>query len=328
MLQIIKPGIETIVEDWPGRLGYLSKGMAASGAMDNMSMQFANLLVGNPITEAGLEIAGGYVEIEFQKDTVISLCGSDMKPTVNGAAIPMWEAVPVKKGDRLCLGVFGEFGFRSNLAVAGGFDVPAYLGSKSTCIFGGYGGFEGRKLAAGDVLKTGEPLRPLESLAGRKLKKSYMPEYSRVWNLRAVPGPNTCPDYVTREGMDYLFGNEHKIQHTSNRSAYRINPVPNSFFARRDGGVGGSHPSNIVDHGYAIRGTMNLCGDTPILLIGDGPTLGGYINVLHVIYADLWKIGQGTPSRDKFTFTLCTRQQAIDARKKQKALYTEDAITR
>lgn len=328
MMKIIKPGIETIVEDWPGRLGYLSKGMAASGAMDNMSLQFANLLVGNPVTEAGLEIAGGYVEIEFQEDTVISLCGSDMKPTVNGSAMPMWEAVPVKKGDLLSVGVFGEFGFRSNLAVAGGIDVPAYLGSRSTCIFGGYGGFHGRKLAAGDILKTGRPAQSLAALAGRKLKQSHRPEYSRVWELRAVPGPNTCPDYVTKEGMDYLYGREHKIQHTSNRSAYRIEPVPPSFFARQDGGVGGSHPSNIVDHGYAIRGTMNMCGDTPILLIADGPTLGGYINVLHVIYADLWKIGQGTPSRDKFAFALCTREQAIAARRKQKALYTEDAITK
>lgn len=328
MLKITKPGIETIVEDWPGRLGYLSKGMAASGAMDNMSLQFANLLVGNAVGEAGLEIAGGYFEAEFQKDSVMSLCGTDMKPTLNGTAIPMWESIPVKQGDVLSVGVFGEFGFRSNLAVAGGFDVPPYLGSKSTCIFGSYGGFEGRKLAVGDILKMGEPSRSLDDLAGRKLKKQYLPRYSRVWELRAVPGPNTCPDYVTREGMDYLYEHEHKVQHTSNRSAYRVEPVPDYFFARTDGGVGGSHPSNIVDHGYAIRGTMNVCGDTPILLIADGPTLGGYINVLHVIYADLWKIGQGTPSRDKFKFVLCTREQAKEERRKQKALYTEDAVTR
>lgn len=328
MLKIIKAGIESMVEDWPGRLGYLSKGMAASGALDNMSMQFANLLVGNPVSEAGLEIAGGYFEAEFQQDTVMSLCGTDMKPTINGKAIPMWESVPVKKGDVLNLGVFGEFGFRSNLAVAGGIDVPPYLGSKSTCIFGSYGGFEGRKLAVGDVLKFGKPAKALDALAGRKLKKGVRPEYARTWELRAIPGPNTCPDYVTKEGMDYLYDVEHKIQHTSNRSAYRIEPVPSYFFARPDGGVGGSHPSNIVDHGYAIRGTMNVCGDTPILLIGDGPTLGGYINVLQVINADLWKIGQGTPARDKFRFVYCTREQAVAERKRQKALYTEDNVTK
>ena len=104
--------------------------------------------------------------------------------------------------------------------------------------------------------------------------------------------------------------------------------MPDGFFARPNGGVGESHPSNIVDHGYAIRGTMNVCGDTPILLIGDGPTLGGYINVMHVIHADLWKIGQGTPSRDKFKFVYCTRDEAVEEREKQKALFTEANIVR
>jgi biotin-dependent carboxylase-like uncharacterized protein len=328
MLKIIKPGIESMVEDWPGRIGYLSKGMAASGAMDNLSLQFANLLVGNHIGEAGLEIAGGYFEAEFMEDTVISLCGTDMKPTINGNSIPVWESVPVKKGDVLNLGVFGEFGFRSYLAVAGGIDVPPYLGSKSTCIFGSYGGYKGRKLETGDVLKFGSPLKPLKELAGRKLKKGVKPEYTRIWELRAIPGPNTCPDYVTKEGMDYIYETEHKIQHTSNRSAYRLQAVPEYFFARTDGGVGGSHPSNIVDHGYAIPGTMNICGNTPILLIADGPTLGGYMNAVHVIYADLWKIGQGTPTRDRFKFTYFTREQAVEERIKQRALLTEDNVTK
>jgi len=326
MLKIIKSGIESMVEDWPGRLGYLSKGMAASGAMDNMALQFGNLIVGNPVSEAGLEIAAGYFEAEFQTDTVMSLCGTDMKPTVNGDAIPMWEAVAVKKGDVLSLGVFGEFGFRAYLAVAGGLDVPPYLGSKSTCIFGNYGGFEGRALQPDDVLKFGVPAKSLAELAGRKLKKEVIPEYSRVWELRTIPGPTACPDYVTKEGMDYLYDQEHKIQHTANRSAYRIEEVPGYFWAREDGGVGGSHPSNIVDHGYAIRGTLNVCGDTPIILIADGPTLGGYVNVMHVINADLWKIGQGTPARDSFKFTYCTIEQAVEERKKQKALLTEESI--
>jgi biotin-dependent carboxylase-like uncharacterized protein len=294
--------------------------------MDNMALQFGNLIVGNPISEAGLEIAGGYFEAEFQSDAVMSLCGTDMKPTINGNAIPMWEAVAVKEGDVLSLGVFGEFGFRSYLAVAGGFDVPPYLGSKSTCIFGNYGGFEGRALRPDDMLTFGVPAKSLAALAGRKLRKEVIPEYSRVWELRTIPGPNTCPDYVTKEGMDYLYDKEHKIQHTANRSAYRIESVPEYFWAREDGGVGGSHPSNIVDHGYAIRGTLNVCGDTPIILIADGPTLGGYVNVMHVINADLWKIGQGTPSRDSFKFIYCTIEQAVEERKKQKALLTEDSI--
>lgn len=326
MLKIINAGIETLVEDWPGRLGYLGKGMAASGAMDNMALQLANLLVGNPIGEAGLEITGGYVTAEFMVDTVMSICGTDMKPTLNDQPVPLWEAIAVKKGDALKFTHFGEFGFRSYLAVAGGIDVPKYLGSKSTCIFGNYGGFEGRKLAAGDVLKFASPTTSLGNLAGRKLKQEVIPEYSREWKLRAIPGPNTSPDYVSKEGMDFLYQNSFKIQHTSNRSAYRLTEVPPYFFAREDGGVGGSHPSNIVDHAYSIRGALNVCGNTPIILIADGPTLGGYLCALQVIYADLWKIGQGTPARDFIKFEYCTQEQATQARKDQKALYTEASL--
>jgi len=126
--------------------------------------------------------------------------------------------------------------------------------------------------------------------------------------------------------MDYLFDHTFKIQHTSNRSAYRLEPVQPGFFARPDGGVGGSHPSNIVDHAYAMRGALNVCGDTPIILIADGPTLGGYLCALSVINADLWKVGQGTPVRDFIKFELCSQEEAVEARKQQKALFAEASL--
>lgn len=326
MLKVINGGIETLVEDWPGRLGFLGKGMASSGAMDNVALQFANLLVGNPPGEAGLEIAGGYFEAEFTGETVIGLAGTDMKPVLNGQPVPTWESIRVKRGDRIKFSHFGEFGFRTYMALAGGIDVPPYLGSKSTCIFGSYGGFHGRKLQPGDELGVGTPSQALSKLEGRKIKRDVIPPYQREWKIRAISGPNAAPDYVTQEGMDYLFTHTFKIQHTSNRSAYRLEPVKPGFFARPHGGVGGSHPSNIVDHAYAMRGALNVCGDTPIILIADGPTLGGYLCALSVINADLWKVGQGTPARDFAKFELCTQEEAIAARKRQKALYTENSL--
>jgi len=95
MLRVINGGIETLVEDWPGRIGYLGKGMAASGAMDNVALEFANLLVGNIPGEAGLEIAGGYFEAEFGEDTVISVTGTDMQPLLNCEPFPCWQAVRI-----------------------------------------------------------------------------------------------------------------------------------------------------------------------------------------------------------------------------------------
>lgn len=326
MLKVINPGIEVIVEDWPGRLGYLGKGMAPSAAMDNVALDLANLLVGNPHGEAGIEIAGGYFEAEFGSNTVISITGTDMQPTINSQPVPMWESIAVSKGDKIKFNHFGNFGFRSYLSVAGGIDVPVYLDSKSTCIFGSYGGYQGRKLQAGDIVNFGNPTLDLNNLKGRKIKKEAIPEYVREWVLRTVPGPNTCPDYVTEEGMNYLFSNAFKIQHSSNRSAYRLQELKEGFFAREDGGVGGSHPSNIVDHAYAMRGALNICGNTPVLLIGDGPTLGGYMCVLSVINADLWKVGQGTPSRDYIRFEMCTQEEAALARRAQRALFDEKSL--
>jgi allophanate hydrolase subunit 2 len=121
--------------------------------------------------------------------------------------------------------------------------------------------------------------------------------------------------------MDYLFGTPMKISHNANRAAYRLQEVPDYFWAREDGGKGGSHPSNIVDHGYNMRGGLNVTGNTPSLLIADGPTLGGFVCVLNVINADLWKIGQGIPARDKVVFKLTTVEEAIEARKERKAVF-------
>jgi biotin-dependent carboxylase-like uncharacterized protein len=326
MLKIINGGIETVVEDWPGRIGYLDNGMASSGAFDNVALGFANVLVGNPAGEAGIEIAGGYFEAEFGAAAVLSFTGTDMKPTVNGQPIPMWEAVAVNRGDVIKVSHFGEFGFRSYIGVAGGIDVPVYLGSKSTCLFGSYGGFEGRKLQEGDVLKFGKPAKALNQLKGRKMKAEAMPEYSREWVLRAIPGPNASPDYLTKEGMDFLFSNSFRVQHSSNRSAYRLAEAKDLAFARKDGGVAGSHPSNVLDHAYAIRGALNVCGNTPILLIADGPTLGGYMCALTVINSDLWKIGQGTPGRDYIRFAYCTQEEAIQARKQQREWLSEKSL--
>ncbi|OAA82907.1 biotin-dependent carboxyltransferase family protein [Clostridium ljungdahlii] len=319
MIKVINGGIEVLVEDWPGRLGYMGLGMAAAGAMDSLALQLGNLILGNKKGDAALEIAGGYCQFEIVEDGVIAITGSDMSPTINESAVPMWEAIAVKAGDILKFSHFGEAGFRAYVCIAGEIDVPEYLGSKSTCLFGSYGGFEGRKLAKDDVIKVNR--KDASGIAGRKLNPKYIPEYVNEWELRTIPGPNSVPDYVTESGMDYLFSTPMKISHNANRAAYRLQEVPDYFWAREDGGKGGSHPSNIVDHGYNMRGAVNVTGNTPSLLIADGPTLGGFVCVANVINADLWKIGQGIPARDKVKLKLVTVEDAIKARKEREAMF-------
>jgi allophanate hydrolase subunit 2 len=138
-------------------------------------------------------------------------------------------------------------------------------------------------------------------------------------------GPNTCPDYITLEGMNYLFDNSFKIQLSSNRSAYRLEKIHiNNFFARKDGGEGGTHPSNIIDHAYGMPGALNICGNTPVLLAVDGPTLGGNICAFTIIKSELWKLGQGTPGRDSIKFVSLSRERALEEWKKFKLSFLEN----
>lgn len=318
MLKIIRGGVQAVVEDWPGRLGYMGAGMAPAGAMDNVALGLGNLLVGNEPGEAGIEIVAGLFSAEFRCDSVIALTGADLGAAINEKPVPLWESIEVKNGDKLSFNTYGDKGFRAYITVAGGIDVPVYLGSKSTCLFGGYGGFEGRPLRADDVLKFGKTSADLKSLIGRKVKADKIPEYTNEIELRLIPGMNAYPDYVTEEGMDYLYNAKHKFSINSNRSACRLDPLPDYFFARKDGGAGGSHPSNIIDHAYNMRGAINVTGNTPSLLVADGPTLGGFMCCGNVINADLWKIGQAAYDRDYAKFVYATLEDAVEARKQQK----------
>jgi biotin-dependent carboxylase-like uncharacterized protein len=316
MIKVLNGGIEIVVEDWPGRVGYMGLGMSPSGALDNLALQIGNIIVGNNPGEAGIEITAGYCSFEITEDKVICLTGTDMSATVNGNNVPLWEAFKVHAGDQLKFDHFADQGFRSYVLVAGGINVPLYLDSKSTCLFGSYGGYEGRKLKPGDELK-GCTVPNQDSLIGRKINPKYKPIYKNVWDVRLIVGPASVPDYVTEEGMDYLFSHEHKVRHDSNRSGYRLEELPSFFFARENGGEGGDHPSNWIESGYNMLGAVNINGNFPTLLIGDGPTFGGLMCSANIIYADLWIIGQTIPGRDKIHFVQTTQEEAKQARIEQ-----------
>jgi biotin-dependent carboxylase-like uncharacterized protein len=322
MLKVIMPGMQTLVEDWPGRPGYNGMGMGASGAMDPLALEMGNLLLHNDLSEAGVEIAAGFYSCSFEEDTVIAFTGADMSPSLNGEAIPMWQTVSVKAGDVFATEACKD-GFRSYLCISGGIAVEPYLGSKSTCTFGSYGGFFGRAFTAGDEIPTG---RSTFTGATRRIKQDQIPDYPVDIVLRAIPGMNAAPDFMTKSGMNYLFSHSFTVSITANRSAVRLEEIPVEFFARESGGIGGSHPSNIVDHAYNIRGGLNITGNTPSLLIADGPTLGGFICTLNVINADLWKVGQAIPGKSTFRFYEVSPEEAVQARRERRELLTESII--
>lgn len=326
MAKVIVSGIQSIIEEWQGRKGYMDIGIANSGTMDHYSARFANLLVGNDLNEALIEITGANFVMEFEEESVIAVTGADSNPKINGAEIALWQTHSVQKKDRLDIGRIGAQvnGFRQYLAVAGGVNSDEYLGSKSTAIYGGFGGVEGRSLKRGDNLTFGKPSKPLDDLIKRRIKKHLIPLYGQKWQMRAIPGPNGAPDFFTEEGMELFFSATYKAQLICDRSGIRLDGPKPIFNAER--AAAGGHPSNITDHGYPGPGCLNISGDTPIILPREGPTSGGYVCALSIIYVDQWMMGQIVPGRDEVEFIYCTLDEAVELRKRQNAVFVEGSI--
>ncbi len=161
-IDVIEPGTQTTVQDYPGRSGYWHVGVPPSGPMDALAFRIANRLVGNLDSVAGLEIAVTGPTLRFASDTVIALTGADFGARLDGTRVPLWRSIQVSAGSTLEMTTSQGAGSRAYLAISGGVDVPEYLESRSTFILGGFGGHAGRVLRAGDVIgitEDGPPFR-------------------------------------------------------------------------------------------------------------------------------------------------------------------------
>lgn len=290
MIEVIDGGLYTTVQDYPGRVGFWNVGIPPSGPMDAFAFCVANALVGNDQSCAGLEMTAMGATLRFREEAVVALCGARLKATLDDAEVPWWQAVEVGVGSVLKLrGLMGS-GFRTYLAVAGGIDVPVYLGSRATFPFAAFGGYQGRALKKGDQLATSAPIG---EFVLRSLPEEQRPVYVREWTIGVVPGPHEAPDFFTEADVDTFYRTPWEVHYNSNRLGYRlIGPRPQ--FARADGGEGGRHPSNLPDTPYAV-GMVNFTGDMPVILTVDGPSLGGFVSMVTVPTTELWKVGQAMP---------------------------------
>lgn len=304
-IDVIEPGTQTTVQDYPGRLGYWHVGVPPSGPIDPLAFRIANRLVGNPDSAAALEIAVTGPTLRFASDAFIALTGADFGARLDGRRVPLWRSISVPAGALLELGTPEGPGGRAYLAVAGGFDVPEYLGSQSTFILGNFGGHGGRILWAGDVLPLIESDRRL--CLERELPPELTPRYAERWDIGVLYGPHGAPDFFTPADIEMFFSTEWRVHYHSDRTGIRlIGPKP--AWARPDGGEAGLHPSNIHDNAYAV-GTVDFTGDMPVILGPDGPSLGGFVCPATIVQAELWKIGQLRPG-DLVRFRALSSQQA------------------
>lgn len=309
------PGIQTTIQDYPGRLGYWNIGVPPSGPMDSLAFRLANRLVDNREGQPAMEITFGGPTLRINCDSVIAVAGAPIQVSLDGKPLAQWQSHKVKAGVLLKFGDIMKYGCRAYLAVQGGFQVPDYLGSKSTFMLGQFGGHEGRTLRPGDVLH----IVAAKSHTPRRLPQELIPEYTNNWEIGVLYGPHGAPDFFTDGDVSNFFASDWKVHHNSDRTGVRL-AGPKPKWARTDGGEAGLHPSNIHDVAYSI-GAVDFTGDLPVILGPDGPSLGGFVCLATLAHAELWKMGQLRPGDN-------VRFHQISAAEAQALEISQDAMVR
>jgi urea carboxylase len=317
-VEVLSPGVQTSVQDLAGRTGLWDVGVPPSGAWDDLSFALANRAVGNPPTAAGLEAVVTGPRLRFRQRTLVCLAGAVAAATVDGRPVVPGVVTVVPAGAVLDMGPCGAPGMRGYLAVAGGIAVPQELGSRATFLLGGFGGLQGRALAAGDELPVGRT----ENLEAPVDVAPLLPGLTGEWTLRVLPGPHGAPEHLTEDGVAALFAASWTVDHRADRTGIRlVGPAPG--WARADGGEAGLHPSNIHDSAYPVGGIM-LSGDTPVIVGPDGPSLGGFVVPCVVVRADRWVLAQLRPG-DTVRLLPVTPEQADAATAERRALLEHPA---
>lgn len=324
-IEVIDGGIQSTVQDYPGRIGHWDVGVPPCGPMDDYSFRLGNAILHNNINAAGLEMTLRGGSYRFRGAMAVCITGADMQPRLNGKEVPMYERLEVQAGDKLTFGE-AKTGMRTYLTFEGGLDMPLILGSASTFTLGNFGGHNGRALRLGDVLcvceendwtEKDDRIEKVERTEGARQTEGLHHRFTNEWTIGVVIGPHSTEEFVKPTYIKHLSEAVYKVSFNSARTGIRLNgPVPE--WTRTDGGEAGLHPSNIHDNAYAV-GAMDLTGDQSIMLGPDGPSLGGFICPVVTASSELWKIGQLHPG-DSVHFEIVSMSQARTLRKEQEKL--------
>jgi antagonist of KipI len=286
IFHVEQPGLLSTVQD-RGRVGWQGDGMVVAGAMDPFASQIANIVVGSGRGAAVLEITLRGPMLRALTEATVAVCGADLSAHCDGEALPLWQSVQVKRGQTLGFGP-RRAGTRAYLAVAGGFDSPPVLGSRSTYLRGGMGGIDGRALQRGDVLSaTGTGVgRP-----GRSLAPKETPQYGSPTVVCVLPG--THGGAFDGSAWETLMSAPYCVAPQSDRMGYRLTG-PRLGYAPDFGG-------SILSEAVPWGGLQVPPDGQPILLTADRQTTGGYPLIGVAASVDLPGVAQAGPG-DEIVF--------------------------
>ena len=292
-LTVIKPGILDSVQDG-GRFGYQYLGVNRGGAMDAYSAEVVNMLVGNSNDEAVIEMHFPAAAYLFRQETIIAVGGADFIPSINGEEIPLWHPVIISKNSILQFQNIRK-GAQCYLAVRGGFDMTKWLGSYSTNLKAGVGGFGGRNLQKDDILHFKKPECCSKFLSEKEF--IVLPWQADIkWN----PFPSEIISIVRGHEWDWLNKNSQKeflnssftVTVSSDRMGYRLHGTA----------LVSDKKAELISSAVSF-GTLQLLPDGQlIVLMADHQTAGGYPRIGHVISAQLSQFAQVRPG-EKIQFS-------------------------
>ena len=306
MITFQKKGLLTTVQDL-GRIGYQRYGMPVCGAMDHYAMELANILVGNPRGEAVIEATVLGPTLVFGETEVFAITGGDFGPTLNGQPIETDRASLAEAGDTLALPM-AKTGARAYIAFAGGLDLEEVMGSRSTFLKGGVGGFQGRAITEGDEIGLRAPCEDLPDLEDRAVPEKLLPPLQDHVTVRFTYGPQD--DLFSAAGKRTFAASEYTLSDKSDRMGFRLDGPAVERAAGSDG--------NIISDGICF-GAIQITNGQPIVMMADRQTTGGYPKLGCVISADLPLLAQ-LKAGDKVRFRPVSAATAQAVYRRQKKI--------
>lgn len=310
---IIDGGLQTTVQD-AGRPGLLALGVPRSGALDALSWRLANRIAGNSADVAALELRSPGPVLRVEGGAArITLGGTSASLRIERGGTTQewssWRAVDLQDGDVVSVAPFADSAI-AYLAVAGGFDLPEQLGSRSTFLRGGFGGVDGKALQTGGALKLVRSVLP----DGPCQTLLRPPAFVAAPVLRALPGPQA--DHFSPDALTVFFGKPFTVSRDLDRMGMRLDG-PELKHARS--------PDIVSD--ATVPGAVQVPGSSqPILLLNDCQTTGGYPKIAVVITADLPHAGRLLPGSE-LRFRQVTMTEAEEARAEADHAYRSIANT-
>ncbi|VFR78029.1 Allophanate hydrolase 2 subunit 2 [plant metagenome] len=312
MIKVLKPGMLSTFQDL-GRHGSQHLGIPVAGAMDAAAHRLANLLAGNEADCATLEITLTGPLLCFESAACIALAGADLGATLNGKPLPPHRPVLAQSGDLLAFGARVS-GTRAYLAIRGGCALDRMMGSDSTYLRSGFGGFQGRALAKGDAIRLNHPIR---------LKDAELAALdAALWEQRiTLPAAVRTPE---RDTVRVTEGSQWEAFTPESRAAllahpFRISPQSERMGYRLKGpSLAMTQPTQQLSEAISFGTVQVPSGGDPIVLMADRQTTGGYPKIAQVIQVDLPLLGQlGPGDTVRFAAVTLAEAQALDARREQ-----------